>query len=201
MTPVRHFLASATLYELLALTRLRDGETGEARRRQALFETPVPLRRRNSAVSKDLETIIHRAVAFRPDDRYATMQELADDLRRFQRREPIHAKPAGPLKRFSLWVEREQKLAASLAASAALLLVILGLLLVDLNASRQHAEAQLQQSIAEKQRVDKELLQSEANRLVMTSLLMSSKIKTQHSPCSSLQNPQNSLTHPTQVPR
>ncbi len=163
------FSLGATLYELLALTRLRDGETGEARRRQALFETPVPLRRRNSAVSKDLETIIHRAVAFRPDDRYATMQELADDLRRFQRREPIHAKPAGPLKRFSLWVEREQKLAASLAASAALLLVILGLLLVVVNGSRSQAQHREALALQDAKAANEKLADAEAARYIALS--------------------------------
>ncbi|MFY8057506.1 MAG: serine/threonine-protein kinase, partial [Planctomycetaceae bacterium] len=90
-----------TLYELLSLQPARDGKDRGEVRNQVAFGDAVPLRQRNPAVPRDLETIIHRAMAYRPKDRYQTMQELAADLRRFQRREPILAKPAGPLKRFS----------------------------------------------------------------------------------------------------
>ncbi|MFN9218244.1 MAG: serine/threonine-protein kinase, partial [Planctomyces sp.] len=155
-----------TLYELLCLQPARDGKDRHEVRNQVAFGDPIPLRQRNPAIPRDLETIIHRAIAYRPKDRYQTMQEFAADLRRFQRREPIHAKPAGLLKRFSLWVEREQKLAASLAASAALLLVILGLLLAFVNSGRIHAkQAAAQESVA-KNTAQQQAREAEAGRLV-----------------------------------
>ncbi|MFM7868588.1 MAG: hypothetical protein ACKPHU_30595, partial [Planctomycetaceae bacterium] len=155
-----------TLYELLSLSPARDGKDRGEVRNQVAFGDPVPLRQRNPAIPRDLETIIHRAIAYRPKDRYQTMQELAADLRRFQRREPIQAKPAGPLKRFSLWVEREQKLAASLAASAALLLVILGLLLAFVNTLRIHNENVAAQESAAKNTAQQQAKEAEAGRLV-----------------------------------
>ncbi|MFM7165139.1 MAG: protein kinase domain-containing protein [Planctomycetaceae bacterium] len=164
-----------TLYELLSLSPARDGKDRGEVRNQVAFGDPVPLRQRNPAVPRDLETIIHRAIAYRPKDRYQTMQELAADLRRFQRREPIQAKPAGPLKRFSLWVEREQKLAASLAATAALLLVILGLLLAFVNNLRLHSDELAANETAEKKKINELLKDSEASRLVTASLLISSR--------------------------
>ncbi|MFN5317043.1 MAG: protein kinase domain-containing protein [Planctomyces sp.] len=155
-----------TLYELLCLQPARDGKDRHEVRNQVAFGDPIPLRQRNPAIPRDLETIIHRAIAYRPKDRYQTMQEFAADLRRFQRREPIHAKPAGLLKRFSLWVEREQKLAASLAASAALLLVILGLLLAFVNSGRIHAKQAAAQESAAKNTAQQQAREAEAGRLV-----------------------------------
>jgi hypothetical protein len=158
-----------TLYELLCLQPARDGKDRHEVRNQVAFGDPIPLRQRNPAIPRDLETIIHRAIAYRPKDRYQTMQEFAADLRRFQRREPIHAKPAGLLKRFSLWVEREQKLAASLAASAALLLVILGLLLVVVNGSRSQAQHREALALQDAKAANEKLADAEAARYIALS--------------------------------
>ncbi len=66
-----------------------------AARLRELAETPRPrLRDVVPDVSRDLTTIIDKALSVRPRDRYATAGELADDLRRCQRREPIAARPA-----------------------------------------------------------------------------------------------------------
>ena len=61
-----------------AADRLR----GAARRRGSL----------NEAIPAELETIVLKAMAKNPAERYATAQELADDLRRFLEDEPIRAK-------------------------------------------------------------------------------------------------------------
>ena len=159
----------ATLYELLCLEPVREGNNSQEIRNKVAFGEPVSLRRRNPAIPRDLETIIHKAISHRPRDRYQTMQELSDDLRRFQRHEPILAKPAGPLKRLSLWVEREQKLAASLAASAALLIVILGLLLVLVNGDRIKNGLLAEQKTRESAEAKQALRDSEAARYLAIS--------------------------------
>ncbi|MFM7165789.1 MAG: protein kinase domain-containing protein [Planctomycetaceae bacterium] len=169
------FSLGATLYELLALTRVRDGASNDVVRRQALFETAVPLRRRNPAVPRDLENIIHHAISYRPEDRYQTMQAFAEDLQRYHSLQPVLAKPTGPLKRFALWVEREQKLAVALASSFCLLLIILALLLARENKGRRDSERAAERESKEKAQIQAQLNKSEASRLVTASLLLSSR--------------------------
>jgi serine/threonine protein kinase len=55
----------------------------------ALHMEPKPPRTVKAAIPHDLETICLKAMAKRSEERYATCQELADDLRRWQEGEPI----------------------------------------------------------------------------------------------------------------
>src|SRR5262249_20786180 len=72
-----------TLYELLTLDRAFGGRDREELLRQIALEDPVPPRRRNKAAPVELETIVLKALEKNPADRYATAEELADDLERF----------------------------------------------------------------------------------------------------------------------
>lgn len=76
-------------------------------------------------IPRDLETICQRAMAFEPERRYANARDLADDLRRYLRREPIEARPAGIGERLWKWSRRRPAVAALLAVSAFALLVLL----------------------------------------------------------------------------
>src|SRR5262249_24069274 len=69
-----------TLYELLTLEPAYNGRSREEVLRQIAFEEPRPPRRPNPAVPAELETIVLKAMAKAPEERYATAQELADDL-------------------------------------------------------------------------------------------------------------------------
>src|SRR5262249_18054113 len=61
--------------------------------RQIAQEEPARPRRLNRAIPRDLETIVLKAMAKEPAERYATAQELADDLRPFLEDKAIRAKP------------------------------------------------------------------------------------------------------------
>src|SRR5438445_4256673 len=78
----------ATLYELLTLQPAYNGRNREEVLRQIAFEEPRPPRRLNKAVPAELETIVLKAMGKNPDERYATAQELADDLERYRQDEP-----------------------------------------------------------------------------------------------------------------
>jgi WD40 repeat protein len=61
-------------------------------------------------VPRDLETIVLKAMARNAGDRYATAQELADDLGRFLRMEPVKARRIGPIGRFWRFAQRHPAL-------------------------------------------------------------------------------------------
>ena len=80
---------------------------------------PVPPRRLNASLPRDLETICLRCLEKSPARRYATAAEVADDIARHLAGEPIHARPASPLEVAWRWCRRRPALAATLAALAA----------------------------------------------------------------------------------
>jgi serine/threonine protein kinase len=81
-----------TLYELLTLEPVFNGEDRQELLRQIAFEEPAPPRRLSKAIPEELETIVLKALEKNPAERYGTAQELADDLQRFLRDEPIRAR-------------------------------------------------------------------------------------------------------------
>src|SRR5438270_167198 len=81
----------ATLYELLTLEPAYNGRDREELLRQIAFEEPRPPRRLNAAVPAELETIVLKAMAKSPEERYAAAQDLADDLQRYLEDKPIRA--------------------------------------------------------------------------------------------------------------
>jgi eukaryotic-like serine/threonine-protein kinase len=82
------------LYELLAGTPPFDGDSPLVVLRQLTENSPPRPSIRNPAVPRDLEIIALKCLEREPRRRYATAQELADDLERWQNDKPIVARPA-----------------------------------------------------------------------------------------------------------
>ncbi len=166
----------ATLYHLLTgrppiagagvaemLTRARRGDFPPPRRVRA----DVPLA---------LQAICLRAMALRPEERYATALELAADVEHWLADEPVRAYPESPAARLGRWARRHRAL---VAAAAALLMtavvalsvstVLIGLQQAETEDARRQAEAnareahvqeqraRTQQALAEEQRQQAEL--------------------------------------------
>src|SRR5262249_19947654 len=85
----------------------------------------------DKAVPTELETVTLKALAKDPGERYATAQELADELRRWLDDRPTLARPPGLLQRLRKWSRRHRALVAGLGACLLLLAAGLALGVVD----------------------------------------------------------------------
>jgi WD40 repeat protein len=95
-------------------------------------------------VSKDLRVVLQTAMERDRDRRYQTALAFAEDLRRVRSREPILARPAGPMLRLRRWSQRNPQLAISLAGLFVALAAGLAVALILLGRVRQelrHSEA------------------------------------------------------------
>jgi serine/threonine protein kinase/Tfp pilus assembly protein PilF len=114
-----------TLYELLTLEPAYAGSDRQELLRQIAFEEPKRPRKINKSVPVELETIVLKAVEKNPADRYATAQELADDLRRFLEDRPIRARRLTLLQIMRKWARRHQAVVSTASAAGAVLLAVL----------------------------------------------------------------------------
>ena len=144
----------ATLYELLTLEPAVPG----ADRREVLhrieWDEPRRPRRWNRAVPPELEIIVGKAMAKNPAERYATAQELADDLRRFLEDKPIRARRPTLAQRTAKWARRHRGIVVT-AAVATVVGLVLGL--VGLFISNRRITWEKAQAVADRQRADRNL--------------------------------------------
>jgi WD40 repeat protein/serine/threonine protein kinase len=131
-----------TLYELLTLEPAYNGRDREEVLRQIAFEEPRLPSRWNQAVPAELETIVLKAMAKTPEERYATAQELADDLQRYMKDEPIRARRPTVLHRVKKWTRRHLPVVwtAGLSLVVMLLLAVIGLAVSNILIAREKAQ-------------------------------------------------------------
>ena len=93
---------------------------------KVIHDPPPSPRRLNRFVPRDLETICLKCLEKDPRNRYQTAGELAEDLRRYSDNEPIRARPIGLLGRTLRWSQRRPGVAALVATTVGLVLLLLG---------------------------------------------------------------------------
>ena len=131
----------ATLYELLTLRPAVNGQDRQELLRQLAFEDPPAPRKIDAAIPTELETIVLKACAKVPAERYATAQELAEDLQRFLEDKPIRARRPTMRERATKWSRRHRSVVVS--AAALLLITTIGSIVSTILIAREQAETEI----------------------------------------------------------
>jgi WD40 repeat protein len=110
--PVDVYALGVLLYELLTGTVPHHGAAPADTMYLARFSEPVPPRRLQPKLPRDLETVCLKALEKAPAARYSTAEALADDLERWLGGRTILARPVGPGGRLARWARRNPAVAA-----------------------------------------------------------------------------------------
>jgi serine/threonine protein kinase/Tfp pilus assembly protein PilF len=130
----------ATLYELLALQPAFPGDDNPALLCAIDQQEPLRLRLLQPKVPADLETVIEKAMSKRREERYATAQDFADDLRRVLEGKPTVARPPTLPERVGKWARRHRRIVV--AAAGVGVCAVLGMAVSTLLIAREKNRAE-----------------------------------------------------------
>jgi serine/threonine-protein kinase len=135
-TAIDVYALGAILYELLTGQPPFHADTPVETLRLVVEQPPSRPRTLNPQVTPDLETICLKCLEKVPTQRYASAEALAEDLERWLRGEPIHARPVSRTERLWRWAQRNPAVASMGAV------VVVTLLTGTLLASHQALRAE-----------------------------------------------------------
>ena len=109
------YALGATFYFLLTGRPPFHAATAFETTQQVIDAEPVPPRRLNPNIPRDLETICLRCMRKVPQDRFASAAELASDLERWLQKKPIKSRPVGAMENAWIWCKRNPAVAGTLS--------------------------------------------------------------------------------------
>ncbi len=140
----------ATLYELSTLRPVFEDTERSRLIERVLGTEPILPRQIDRHIPRDLETIILKAIEKDPSRRYATADQMAEDLRRFLNDEPVLARRVGAAERYLRWARRHPEIAI---LGGVLTAVLIGATIASvLVAGRMAAQAKVNERAAESER-------------------------------------------------
>jgi eukaryotic-like serine/threonine-protein kinase len=143
-----------TLYCLLTGKPPQAGnDIGEVLRKAQRAEFTPP-RQIDPAIEKPLEAICLKAMALKPEDRYASCRALAEDIERWMADEPVSAYREPWLSRLSRWGRRHRSLMVSAGAILATATAALAAGLVAVNDEKDRTELARQGEARQRQRAE-----------------------------------------------
>ena len=153
----------ATLYELVTGRPAIDGQDRQIILSRIADEEPRPPRAIDPAVPPELETIVLKALAKDPAERYSTSMELAEDLRRFLDNRPIQAKRPTLPSRLRKWAQRKRHLVQTTCVFLAVLVVGLAVGAFLLWCEKQETDSALAQAKTNYARAESQRRRAETN--------------------------------------
>ena len=145
------YALGATLYELLTLQPAFEELDQVDLIERITRASPIPPRQHDPQIPRDLQTIILKALAKDPKDRFASAEEMAVDLRLFLDNRPILSRDVPSYERLWRWGKRNPSLASVTMLAAALMVaiaLIASFAAVALKAERDEARKNLNQANA-----------------------------------------------------
>jgi serine/threonine-protein kinase len=106
---------------------------------------PAP-RKANASVPRPLEAIVLKAMALKPEHRYASPKALRDDIEHWMADEPVSAYRDPPLARLARWARRHKTLVAS--STALLLAAVVALSAGSVLLERERARTDRERALA-----------------------------------------------------
>ncbi len=113
----------ATLYQILTGRYCVAGRSTPAVVEEILAGRIAPIRPSNPEVPRPLEAICRKALALEPQARYASAKDLAADIRRFRKDQPVTAWPDPWHESLRRWIKQHRTFVTSLAAAVVVAVV------------------------------------------------------------------------------
>lgn len=118
------YCLGVTLYELLALEPAYPQKSTQELIHAITASGPRSINKVDPTIPRDLQTIVNKAVARNPEDRYESAAALRDDLNAFIEMRPITARKMSWIEQSTKWARRNPLVAGLLATSCVLLVAI-----------------------------------------------------------------------------
>src|SRR3984957_7586564 len=122
------YALGAILYEMLTGRAPFTAESAMETLMMLFHAEPVSPSQLQPKIPRDLETICLKCLHKKPGRRYASAEELANDLQRFLAGDPIQARPASVYERLGKWTRKRPVLATLASCSALVVTCFLGLI-------------------------------------------------------------------------
>ncbi len=138
-----------TFYEMLTVSTPYRGRTTQELVRAITLKEPIPPRKLNPLLPKDLQTVMLKCIAKDPDHRYQSAADVRSDLDRFLNHQTIEARPPSPITQLLQRVKRRKMAASIIATITTLAASLVGYVAYKSHEDTKQSEALFAQNFGE----------------------------------------------------